>query len=64
VLRGRHDLPLVARALEPQAGALVRRCELGEGVLDRARRSADDAPELTSRHGLLSDEENRFDGVG
>jgi hypothetical protein len=64
MLRGRHDLPLVAGALEPEPGALVRGGELSEGVLDRARRSARDASELIPRNGLLRDEEDRLDRVG
>ena len=63
VLRGRHDLPLVAGALKPEPGALVRRRELRERVLDRARRSAGDATELASRYGLLRHEQDRLDRV-
>jgi hypothetical protein len=64
VLWRRHDLPLVAGALEAEAGALVGRAELGQGVLDRARGTARDPPKLVPRHGLLGDEEDRFDRVG
>jgi len=63
VLWRRDDLPLITGALEPEAGALVRRRELGQGILDRARRSARDAPELTPRDRLLGDEENGLDRV-
>jgi hypothetical protein len=63
VLRGGDDLPLVARSLQPQAGPLIGRAELGERVLDRARRAADDATELPAADGLLRDEEDRLDGV-
>jgi hypothetical protein len=64
VLRRGHDLPLVAGALKPQAGAFVRRRELPEGVLDRAGGAARDAPKLVPRDRLLGYEENRFDRVG
>jgi hypothetical protein len=59
-----HDLPLVAGALEAKAGALVRRPELGQRALDRARRATGDAPELIPRDRLLGDEEDRLDRVG
>jgi len=64
VLRRRHDLPLVPRALQPQPGPFVRRPELGERVLDRTRRSTGDAPELVLRDRLFGNEEDGLDGVG
>jgi len=64
VLRRGHDLPLVAGALQPEAGAVVGRRQLGERVLDRARRSARDASELVLRDRLLRNKEDRLDGVG
>jgi len=64
VLGRGHDLPLVLRAREAKAGALVGRGKLRERGLDGARRPADDAPELVSRYGLLGDEEDGFDRVG
>jgi len=63
VLRSRDDLPLITGALEPEAGALVRRRELSQGGLDRARRSASDAAELTPRDRLFGDEEDGLDRV-
>jgi len=62
-LRSRHDLPLIAGALEAEAGALVGRRELGQGVFDRARRSAGDAPELAPRDRLFGDEEDGLDRI-
>jgi hypothetical protein len=63
VLWRRHDLPLVAGPLQSQARAFVRCRELRERGLDRARRSAGDAPELGPRDRLFRDEENSLDRV-
>ena len=58
-----HELPVVAIVREAEAGALIRRAELRERVVDLFRGRADDARELGPRDGLLGHEENAFDRV-